>query len=240
VSNRKIPNLIFSIMFITSLLFGGVTPAIAEPPSQGSAPAQQLKGPVPNDEIGQTAGNTQMRSTTSAMRQAAASRQTQAQIGTNLNFAGINPYSSLLSPLSQVGNTINGLGRTLAQMAPLAPPDYFGVANWANSPLPTITAGVVSGGMRKFVDTLPGLCPLGSNNLGQCIPLAVADISTFSGVVGVPNADYYEIGLVEYHEQMHSDLPLPGTKLRGYVQLYPLGTTQAQQPLPYPLPRQTA
>ena len=32
-----------------------------------------------------------------------------------------------------------------------------------------------------------------------------------------PGADYYEIAVVEYQEQMHSDLP--PTTLRGYVQL---------------------
>ncbi len=34
---------------------------------------------------------------------------------------------------------------------------------------------------------------------------------------GTPDADYYEIALVQYKEQMHSDLP--ATYLRGYVQL---------------------
>lgn len=79
-------------------------------------------------------------------------------------------------------------------------PDYFGVANWANSPI-----------IRKFVDTLPGLTAAGINNLGQYIPLAVADANAY------PGSDYYEIGLVQYTEQMHSDLP--PTTLRGYVQL---------------------
>ena len=101
--------------------------------------AQPAQGYVPNDNIGQTANNTQMRSTTQAMREAAASRQTQVQKGTNLNFAGINPATSRLSPLSPVGNTINGLAKTLAAMLPPnSMPDYFGTANWANSPLPTI------------------------------------------------------------------------------------------------------
>jgi hypothetical protein len=47
-------------------------------------------------------------------------------------------------------------------------------------------------------------------------------------------ADYYEIALVEFSEQMHSDLPGPynpltpgaaGTRLRGYVQIVPQGWT---------------
>jgi FtsP/CotA-like multicopper oxidase with cupredoxin domain len=79
--------------------------------------------------------------------------------------------------------------------------------------------------MRKFVDTLPGLCgPAGTGIptvtggngtplTGKCIPVANPQI-----LAGFPNDDYYEIGLVEYTEFMHADLP-KATKLRGYVQL---------------------
>ncbi len=69
----------------------------------------------------------------------------------------------------------------------------------------------IIGGMRKFVDTLPGLNADGANNLGQYIPVAQADTTTY------PGSEYYEIALVEYEEQMHSDLP--ATRMRGYVQL---------------------
>jgi FtsP/CotA-like multicopper oxidase with cupredoxin domain len=79
-------------------------------------------------------------------------------------------------------------------------PDYFGTANWAyTKPL------------RKFVDALPQLGPSGSNALKQYIPIAVPDTTTY------PGSDYYEIAVVEFTEQMHSDLP--PTTLRGYVQL---------------------
>jgi FtsP/CotA-like multicopper oxidase with cupredoxin domain len=70
---------------------------------------------------------------------------------------------------------------------------------------------VVTGGIRKFVDGLPGLGSAGANNLGQYIPVAVPDTTTF------PGSDYYEIGLVQYREKVHSDLS--PTLLRGYVQL---------------------
>jgi FtsP/CotA-like multicopper oxidase with cupredoxin domain len=86
-------------------------------------------------------------------------------------------------------------------LMPGATPDYFNVANWANSPQ-----------LRKFVDRLPGVGAANANGLGQFLPVAVADIASY------PGADYYEIGLVEYTQQMHTDLPAP-TKLRGYVQL---------------------
>ena len=72
--------------------------------------------------------------------------------------------------------------------------------NYANSP-----------SIRKFVDSLPGLGAGAANNLGQYIPVAVPDTTTYAG------SDYYEIGLVEYTQKMHSDLP--PTKLRAYVQL---------------------
>jgi len=82
-----------------------------------------------------------------------------------------------------------------------------------------------SGPIRKFVDTLPGLTAGGANGVGQYIPVAVANTPYL--VSGVPpygtTSDYYEIGLVEYIERMHTDLPSTGTKLRGYVQIVPSG-----------------
>ncbi len=196
--------------------------------------------------------------------------------------------------------------RALAAYAPpaaLATPDYFGYANYANSPLPTgpiaaitlstggsgysasptvtiadfnctavtcgfgatatatVTAGIITAitvtapgsgyfapvvtitdptgkgavaaatlgtpavgtGIRKFVDNLPGLCVPGTactaNGLGQYIPIANPNTTLFTG------EDYYEIGLSDHHEKMHSDLPGTGygdplsTKIRGYNQI---------------------
>jgi FtsP/CotA-like multicopper oxidase with cupredoxin domain len=71
--------------------------------------------------------------------------------------------------------------------------------------------GYVTPGIRKFVDTLPLLTPDGANNLGQYIPVAIPDATTY------PGSDYFEIAVVQYREKMHSDLP--PTLLRGYVQL---------------------
>ena len=73
--------------------------------------------------------------------------------------------------------------------------------NFTNSPL-----------LRKFVDGLPGLTAANKNNLNQYIPVAIPDTASY------PGSDYYEIELGEYREQMHSDLPATGTKLRGYRQ----------------------
>jgi FtsP/CotA-like multicopper oxidase with cupredoxin domain len=75
------------------------------------------------------------------------------------------------------------------------------------------TGYIAPGGIKKFVDTLSGLGPTGINNLGQYIPVAVPDTTTF------PGTDYYEIAVVQHREQMSSSLPATGTLLREYVQL---------------------
>ncbi|MEI6808444.1 MAG: hypothetical protein WCN95_06955 [bacterium] len=78
-------------------------------------------------------------------------------------------------------------------------------------------SGYLTPGIRKFVDTLPQFGPTledpvgHANNLGQYIPVAVPDTTTY------PGSDYYEIAVVQYREKMHSSLP--PTLLRGYVQL---------------------
>lgn len=97
-----------------------------------------------------------------------------------------------------------GAVETTAQVAmpnPGGVPDYFNTPNWAYSPP-----------LRKFVDDLPGLTSAGSNSLGQYIPVANPDTTTYLGT------DYYELGLTQYTEQMHSDLP-NGTVIRGYYQI---------------------
>lgn len=107
---------------------------------------------------------------------------------------------------------------------------------YANSP----AGGVTGAALRKFVDRLPGLglpnCTMSSppgtgtcneNNLGSYIPIAnkvtsptfPATVAT-DGVTQIPASDYYEIGLVEYSQKMHSDLPKK-TRLRGYRDLNP-------------------
>jgi FtsP/CotA-like multicopper oxidase with cupredoxin domain len=106
-----------------------------------------------------------------------------------------------------------GMAKLMAVPGPGSTPDYFGpYPNYANSQFFVDNGDGTYKGIRKFVDSLPGLTPAGANNLGQYIPVAVPDTTTFLN----PPCDYYEIALVEYTEKMHSDLPL--VKLRGYVQ----------------------
>ncbi|MEW6552903.1 MAG: multicopper oxidase domain-containing protein [Actinomycetota bacterium] len=95
--------------------------------------------------------------------------------------------------------------------------DTVGLAVNIAEPSMTVVPGT---GMRKFVDTLPGLGEENSNNLGQYIPVAVPDTTTY------PGSDYYEIELGEYYEQLHSDLP--PTQLRGYRQTNTTDPTVSQ------------
>jgi len=90
----------------------------------------------------------------------------------------------------------------------------------------------ISGGIRKFINSLPGLGASGTNNIGQYIPVAVP--TKWVNTKGqVTNDDYYEIAVVQYQERMHSDLP-GTTTLRGYVQLSTQAVPGAQVPLSYP------
>lgn len=95
-------------------------------------------------------------------------------------------------------------------------PNYFGPeGNYANSPLPQINSSgnVIAGtGIRKFINGLAGIGLENQNDLGNYIPVAIPDTTTY------PGSDYYEIAAVEYSQQLHSDLSGP-TRFRGYVQL---------------------
>ncbi|MFY1619938.1 hypothetical protein [Micromonospora sp. WMMD736] len=120
----------------------------------------------------------------------------------------------------------DGLGRTAsvptartaeeagptASLDPSAEPRCFGpVPNVAYSPRPTRDPDgrlVPGTGLRKFVDALPVPGE-------QALPVAVPD------TISYPGCDYYEIGLQEYAQRLHRDLPV--TRLRGYRQLN-LGT----------------
>jgi FtsP/CotA-like multicopper oxidase with cupredoxin domain len=98
---------------------------------------------------------------------------------------------------------------------------------YANSPLGTWqycnAVGTCTGPsdsgtpLRKFVDKLPGVGPANANLLGQYIPIATKATNPDPDDPLNP-ADYYEMEILAYTEQMHSDLP-KATKLRGYRDL---------------------
>ncbi len=110
------------------------------------------------------------------------------------------------------GFVLETMAMGTADMAlPGQAPRYFSHPNYANSPLPAVdsVSGAISGGIRKFVDPLPW-APQDTNP--SSAPMPVAQKAVLSD-----DSEYYEIGLVQYRQQMHSDLP--PTLLRGYVQL---------------------
>ena len=166
-----------------------------------------------------------MKRTTNAMRRRAAARIAALRAGQAQSLPGVLGAT--------VKTALAGLGvHTAAALDPQGVPDYFGtVPNYATSPLPensagdfaTQTADVMPGtGLRKFVDSLPGLGPSAANDLGQYIPVASPNTTMF------PGSDYYVIALGQYQQKLHADLP--PTTLRGYVQLDPTTLTTVTVP----------
>lgn len=165
---------------------------------------------------------------------------------------------SIITCLALLMISLWGPWSSPTQAAPASPtdetkvPHYYGpYPNWALSQLPVGTCSIstatsctfdagcpsgetcnrtaVTGGIKKFQDTLPllcnpavaGSCEAARNNLGQYLPLAVPDTTTYA------DADYYVIALVQHRERMSSSLPASGTLLREYVQLQSPGNAAA-------------
>ena len=68
--------------------------------------------------------------------------------------------------------------------------------------------------IRKFITGLPGLGPVGANNIGQYVPLATKSTQTFAGLA----TDVYKLGVKQFGEKMHPDLP-KATHFWGYYDL---------------------
>ena len=68
--------------------------------------------------------------------------------------------------------------------------------------------------IRKFVTTLPGLGPAGSNNIGQYLPLATKTVASFAGA----QIHVYNLGVKQFGEKMHPDLP-GATHFWGYYDI---------------------
>ena len=126
------------------------------------------------------------------------------------------------------GGAITGITVNTGGSGYTAPVVTITGANTTPASATASIGGTLVGGIRKFVDSLPGLNASGKNDLGQYIPVAVPDKTTY------PGCDYYEIAVVQYSEKMHKDLP--NTTLRGYVQLETTknGLTSRHVPLKYP------
>ncbi len=125
------------------------------------------------------------------------------------------------------GGVITGITVTNPGINYTAPVVIIGDSTGSDAAATASIGGPFNSGIRKFVDSLPGLNAAGVNDLGQYIPVAKNDSLSF------PGDDYYEIALVQFTEKMHSDLP--PTTLRGYVQLETPNTAgSAHIPLLYP------
>jgi FtsP/CotA-like multicopper oxidase with cupredoxin domain len=200
--------MILSAIVVLAAIFGGVAQATG---GTGGAPK-----PLNLSMRVVTAAQWRAGHTTAAMRAAAAK-------------AVADERNSVLGKLSAGLAALTGAPKA-AVMNPGGTPDYFGTTpNFANSPLPTLDASgnpVPGTGIRKFVDSLPGLNS--PNDLGQQIPIAVPNTTMY------PGADYYVIALVRYQEKLSTDLP--PTWLQGYVQCNPtspyaqIGTPQYAGP----------
>ncbi|MEI7705449.1 MAG: choice-of-anchor D domain-containing protein, partial [Deltaproteobacteria bacterium] len=100
-------------------------------------------------------------------------------------------------------------------------PFFIGPYQYADGE--TCTGPATAGtGIRKFVNSLPGICTGAGAAVSpwiaaqtapatNCITLATPDTTSF------PGADYYELGVGDFTQQLHSDLPAT-TRIRGYYQ----------------------
>lgn len=117
-----------------------------------------------------------------------------------------------------IANTAAATAILAAATNPLYPPgigfnpavDYT-KPNFAQSP-----------NIRKFIDALPGLGAANANKLGQYIPVAQPDTTTY------PGTDFYDIACGQFTVPMSSDLP--ATTIRGYMQTLGTGAGQSSDP----------
>ena len=135
--------------------------------------------------------------------------------------------TATLGTVNGVSGVITGITVTNGGINYTAPVVIINGATGADAAATATLGGPYTSGLRKFVDTLPGLNS--ANNLGNSIPTAIADTASFT----TPPSDYYEIAVLEFSEKMHSDLP--ETPLRAYVQIEtPFITGSDHYPLVYP------
>ncbi|BDG09626.1 choice-of-anchor D domain-containing protein [Anaeromyxobacter paludicola] len=213
------------IVLATLVVNAALAPTLALSQTQGTASSANV---------------TAMRRVTNADRQAAAQRRAAAKAAAAPATTTTPTTTTTTTAKAGLAAALAGSGVSAATLAPTmnpgGTPDVFNVGNYANSPLPVRACSVtttqlcysdadcpvnpttqipetcttyVSGGIKKFVDGLPGLGSANANNLGQYIPVATPDTTRF------PNSDYYEIGVVNYTQQFHTNLPAT-TQVRGY------------------------
>src|SRR6266702_919375 len=211
---RSLVRLLFVVSFLGVVEIGAAQNATIQPYTKARAvsPSNPILTTGNIGASGTTAAKTmpRMRGTTNAQRKAAAANAA-------ISRAKSKTAAARSMGMGAKGNAIVGFPGAGSGVMPDRGAFYFSglYPNYANSPLPNPhdTANCSAPnycGIRKFVDQLstPGGSPTAT--LGQTMPVAVPDTTTF------PGADYYDIELGQYTEKLHSDLP--PTMLRGYRQ----------------------
>ena len=184
---------------------------------------------VTNGGVGYTAGLVLVAITDTTTGAPTAPASATATVGPGGVISGIaltSGGSGYVAPVVKITNVLPAGAPTVEATANTTVND--GVITAIAKDLLNLGTGYGSApGIRKFVDTLPGLGSGAANDLGQYIPVAAADTGAPNKASWVttdprtgktyPAADYYWIGVVQYKEQLHADLP--ATTLRGYVQI---------------------
>ena len=105
---------------------------------------------------------------------------------TDVYFTG----SGATASATVVGGTITNITVLTAGTGYTAPVVIIQDSTGINAAATPNLGGPFTSGIRKFVDTMPGLNSAQANNLGVYIPVAIPDTTTY------PGSDYYEIELV--------------------------------------------
>ncbi len=106
---------------------------------------------------------------------------------------GTAPMATVLKAIAPKTTGIKTLAvKSMATAAPLNPlyPPGIGFNPAVDYTLPNFSQ---SPNIRKFMDSLPGLSAANKNNLGQYIPVAVPNTTTY------PGSDFYDIGCKAFH-----------------------------------------
>ena len=112
--------------------------------------------------------------------------------GTTVSISDVYGTGSGATATAQVVNgSISRLTLTSGGAGYTAPRVLFLDVNGTGAGASATIGGTLAGGIRKFVDTLPGLTAAGANNIGQYIPVAIPDTTSYPpggvGYTSTPN-----------------------------------------------------
>ncbi len=193
----------------------GINPAIPPPAGQGPAPKYYSVANWANSKLPTIASPT-VTTISPPPVSPTATTATATALVLNGKVAGVSITDPGSGYVAAPTVTITGGTTPATATATVEPVSGKIISITVTNPGNGYDAVTTGTGMRKFVDTLPGLGLGGKNNLDTYIPVAVPDTTTYLG------SDYYEIAVVEFRHRFHSDLHptvTDGAKVRAYVQL---------------------